>query len=268
MFKRIDHVGVAVSDLAAAAERFKRVYGLDVAAQEEIADQQLLAALVPTANMRFELMQPTSPDSVIGRFIARRGEGVHHICFEVDDIRDEIETLKGRGVQLIQGAPREGFVGEVEFVHPRSARGVLTEIAQVTRRTPSDTELRLHHITIATPDRIAASDEWSKNFGLPITRILERTGAPIATAWLDVGDAQVEFAQQTSATGPLAKAVETRGEGIYGVVLDTNDATALSQRVKAEGLRVIEDAEGNSVIRIVHPKDFFGMLVMFRQRES
>ena len=268
MFKRIDHIGIAVRDIEAAAAKFESAYGLTVAAQEEIEDQQLIAALVPTANVRFELMQPTMPDSVVGRYIERRGEGIHHVCFEVDDIRAEIETLKGRDVQLIQGAPREGFVGEVEFIHPKSARGVLTEIAQVTRRTETDTELKLHHITIATPDRDEAADTWSKNFGLPITRKAERDGAPIATAWLDAGDAEVEFAQQTSDTGPLARAIESRGEGVYGMVLDTEDAPALATKLTSEGLRVFEDAEGDNVIRVVHPRDFFGTLMMIVQRGS
>jgi methylmalonyl-CoA/ethylmalonyl-CoA epimerase len=268
MFKRIDHIGIAVRDITAAADMFERAYGLTVAVQEEIEDQQLIAALVPTGNVRFELMQPTTPDSVIGRYLERRGEGIHHVCFEVDDIRAEIETLKGRDVQLIQGAPREGFVGEVEFIHPRSARGVLTEIAQVTRRTETDTDLKLHHITIATSDRDEAADTWSKNFGLPVTRKSERANAPIATAWLDAGDAEVEFAQQTSETGPLAKAIESRGEGVYGIALETPDAPSLAEKVTAQGLRVIEDAEGDNVIRIVHPRDFLGTLVMFLQRPN
>lgn len=267
MFKRIDHIGIAVKDLDAAAAAFDRVFGLKVAVQEEIEDQQLIAALVATANVRFELMQPTTPDSVIGRFIERRGEGIHHVCFEVDDIRQEIETLKGRGVQLIQGAPREGFVGEVEFIHPKSAHGVLTEIAQVTRLTPTEHDIRLHHITIATPDRNQAVEDWSRNFGLKVNRMAEREGAPIITGWLDAGDTDVEFAQQTSETGPLASAIASRGEGVYGIVLDTSDAVALRDRIKGEGLRVIEDAEGDNVIRIVHPRDFLGTLIMFLQRQ-
>jgi methylmalonyl-CoA epimerase len=267
MFKRIDHIGVAVKDLDAAAKAFERIFGLKVAAQEEIHDQQLVAALVPTANARFELMQPMTPESVVGRFIERRGEGIHHVCFEVDDIRKEIETLQGRGVQLIQGKPREGFVGEVEFIHPRSANGVLTEIAQVTRRTPTNTELKLHHITIATNNRDAAVENWSKSFALKVNRMATREGAPMVTGWLDAGDAEVEFAQQTATEGPIANAIAKRGEGVYGVVLDTQDAVKLRDHIRKQGLRVIEDSEGDNVIRVVHPKDFLGTLMMFVQRK-
>lgn len=267
MFKRIDHIGIAVKDIEAAAAAFERVFGLKVAAQEEIEDQQLIAALVPTANVRFELMQPTTPDSVVGRFIERRGEGIHHVCFEVEDIREEIATLQGRGVQMVQGSPREGFVGEVDFVHPKSARGVLTEIAQVTRQTPTDTDLKLHHITIATPDRNQAVEDWSRNFGLKVNRMAERDSAPIITGWLDAGDAEVEFAQQTVETGPLANAVAKRGEGVYGIVLESSDAAALQEHITSEGIRVIEDRESeDNVIRVIHPKDFFGTLMMVLQR--
>lgn len=267
MFKRIDHFGIAVKDLAATAAAFEKLYGLKVAAQEEIEDQQLIAALVPTANVRFELMQPTTPDSVVGKFIERRGEGIHHVCFEVEDIREEIATLQGRGVQMVQGSPREGFVGEVDFVHPRSAHGVLTEIAQVTRRTPTDTELRVHHFNIATPDRDAAADDWSKNFGLKINRKMEREGAHIATAWLDAGDTEVEFVQQTVEDGPIARVVTSKGEGFYGIVLETDDAAKLADHVRDQGVRIIEDPEGENVIRVVHPRDFFGTMLMITQRQ-
>ena len=90
MFKRIDHIGIAVKDISEAIDKFSAVLGLEVAKQEEIEDQQLIAALIPTANVRFELMQPTVPDSVVGKFLERRGEGIHHICFEVEDIANEI----------------------------------------------------------------------------------------------------------------------------------------------------------------------------------
>ena len=174
MFKRIDHIGVVVRDLKTATDAFENLFGLKVAAQEVIEERGLIAALVPTSNVRFELMQPTNPESAVGRFIERRGEGIQHICFEVDDIRATIETLKGRDVQLIQGEPEGGFVGEVEFIHPRAANGVLTEIAQVTRRTPVDHDLRVHHVTISTTDRDGAVENWSKSFDMKVNRMMER----------------------------------------------------------------------------------------------
>ena len=95
MFKRIDHIGVVVRDLKAATDAFENLFGLKVAAQEVIEERGLIAALVPTSNVRFELMQPTNPESAVGRFIERRGEGIQHICFEVDDIRADNRNPQG-----------------------------------------------------------------------------------------------------------------------------------------------------------------------------
>ncbi len=266
MFKAIDHIGVVVRDLKEATDAFENLFGLKIAAQEVIEERGLVAALLPTANVRFEVMQPIDPESAVGRFIARRGEGIQHVCFEVEDIHAAIATLKEREVQLIQGEPETGFVGEVDFIHPRAANGVLVEVAQITRRTPTDHDLKLHHITIATPDRDAAVANWSKSFDLKLNRNSERENAGIIAGWLDAGDAEVEFAQQTSEEGPLAKFIEERGPGVFGIVLESDDAAGLAEHIKSQGLRVIEDPEGDSVIRVVHPQDFFGTLIMINQR--
>ena len=237
MFQRIDHVGIAVRNLEEAAKKFEELLGLTMADREEVEDQQLIAALVPTMDLRFELMQPTSPDSVVGRFLERRGEGIHHICFEVDDIEAEIEALKGRDVQLIQGAPREGFVGLVEFIHPRAAAGVLVEIAQVSRRTSASTDLRLGALTIATRDVGAAADVWKRNFAMSdksrfSTESEAAQGQEAAQggqgdysniARLDApngeGRTVVEFAQSADPQSALAQFIETRGEGVYSLTL-------------------------------------------------
>jgi methylmalonyl-CoA/ethylmalonyl-CoA epimerase len=267
MFKKIDHIGIAVNNIEEAASLFDKVFGLKIAKQEIIEDQDLIAALIPTNNVRFELMQPTKPDSVIGRFIEKKGQGIHHICFEVENIIEEIEALQNRDVNVIQGHPREGFVGDVEFIHPKSANGVLTEIAQVTLRTPVNIDLGVHHITIATKDRDAAVDNWINKFGLKLNKLAERQDAPIITGWLDAGNAEVEFAQQTSEDGPLAKSIASRGEGIYGIVLETSDAVALKNHIVSQGLRVIEDKEGENYLRVIHPSDFLGTLMIFNQKD-
>ncbi|MQF48463.1 methylmalonyl-CoA epimerase [SAR202 cluster bacterium AC-647-N09_OGT_505m] len=232
MFQRIDHVGVAVRSLEKAAKKFEDLLGLTVTDWEEVEDQQLIAALVPTMDVRFELMQPTSEDSVVGRFLERRGEGVHHICFEVDDIEAEIEDLKGREVQLIQGAPREGFVGLVEFVHPRAASGVLVEIAQVNRRTSASTDLRLGAVTIAARDVNAAADVWKRNFSMPDkSRPSMEPGGYSRFVRLDTpnsdGLAVIEFAQSDNPQSAIAQFIETRGDGIYSLTLTSQSLSGV-----------------------------------------
>ena len=265
MFKRVDHIGIAVKDISKAADMFSKVLGLEVAKQEEIEDQQLIAALVPTANVRFELMQPTVSDSVVGKFLERRGEGIHHICFEVDDIAEEIKTLQSKNVQVIGGSPREGFVGQIEFIHPKSANGVLTEIAEVDLRTPTDINLSVHHIIFATLDRDGAVDNWVNNFGLNLNKKAERDDAPLITAMLDAGNSEIEFVQQTATAGSVIQRIKSQGEGIYAVVLETNDAVALQSKIEQHGIRVIEDKQGDNIARLIHPLDFFGTLIMFNE---
>ena len=260
MFLRIDHIGVAVRDLAAASRTMEELLGLKVAAQEEVEEQQLIAALVPTANVRFELMQPTADDSVVGRFLERRGEGVHHICFEVEDIQAEIDALKARDVQLVQGAPREGFVGLVEFVHPRAAAGVLVEFAQVSRRTPTESHLGLGYVTIATWDAGAAARQWITNFRLAVQAASgDSAGGGRHTSMLESprerGQALVEFVEPLEPGSTIGSFIETRGEGVYSVTLEASDMDAVPY---------VKNRPGSSLIG---PEQLFGVRLSLARRE-
>lgn len=131
MQKKLVHVGVAVSDLDASVATFSRLLGITDVPTETVADQRVRLAFFHTAGASIELTEPTSPDSPIARFIAKRGEGVHHLSFEVPDIRAELARLKAEGFQLIDEEPRKGAGGYwIAFVHPKSANGVLIEISQ------------------------------------------------------------------------------------------------------------------------------------------
>ncbi len=226
MFIAIDHIGVAVRDLNEAADNLEEVLGLKIAEREEVEDQQLIAALVPTADMRFELMQPTNSESVVARFLDRRGEGIHHICFEVSDIEAEIEALKSREVQLVQGSPREGFVGLVEFIHPRAANGVLVEIAQVNLRTPNDHNIKFGHLEVLVTDPRQASDSWIRNFDMAenMTDISNQGSASPQSVWLNLAGSQVhpqlKFSQLGTQIGSDQDA-GSRSEGISALVLRT-----------------------------------------------
>jgi methylmalonyl-CoA/ethylmalonyl-CoA epimerase len=131
MKKKLVHVGVAVSDLSAAVATFQRLLGLSDVPTETVADQRVRLAFFHTEGASIELTEPTSPDSPIAKFIAKRGEGVHHLSFEVEDIRAELARLKADGFQLVDEEPRRGAGGYwIAFVHPKSTHGVLIEISQ------------------------------------------------------------------------------------------------------------------------------------------
>ncbi|MDA0264537.1 MAG: methylmalonyl-CoA epimerase [Chloroflexi bacterium] len=126
----IDHVGVAVNDIEAALAFFKKVFDVPDAEIVLMEDQGVRATLIEVGQTRLELLEPTSPESGVGRFIGRRGEGLHHLAFNVTDISGKLQTLKTLGVDLIDQSPREGLSGTIAFVHPRSVFGILTELVE------------------------------------------------------------------------------------------------------------------------------------------
>jgi len=130
---KIDHIGIVVEDLEAALEVYKTALGLPLAEIVEVADQQVRVAFMPVGESNVELVQPTSDDTGIARFLEKRGEGIHHICIEVDAIEDALEKLKAHDVPLIDEEPRPGAHGRVAFVHPKGTHGVLIELVEHDR---------------------------------------------------------------------------------------------------------------------------------------
>ncbi len=126
----IDHVGIAVHDLEQAMSFFHDTFGAPLAQAHELADQGVRACLIAIGQTRLELLQPLSTDSPVGKFLERRGEGLHHLALHVENVADSIEGLRGKGVQMIDLEPREGLSGIIAFLHPRSAHGILTELVQ------------------------------------------------------------------------------------------------------------------------------------------
>ena len=128
---RIDHVAIAVADLDSALAHFREVWGLVPSARERVDDQGVEEALMPLEGAAVQLIAPSEPESTGARFIARRGEGLHHIAYEVDDLALALAELKRKGVELIDREPRRGGGGHlVAFVHPRGHHGVLLELVQ------------------------------------------------------------------------------------------------------------------------------------------
>ena len=126
----IDHVGIAVADLNQAIAFFHDTFGVPLAEAHELADQGVRACLIAVGQTRLELLQPLSPETPIGKFLERRGEGLHHLALHVDDVGKSIEGLREKGLQMIDLEPREGLSGIIAFMHPRSAHGILTELVQ------------------------------------------------------------------------------------------------------------------------------------------
>jgi methylmalonyl-CoA/ethylmalonyl-CoA epimerase len=125
----IHHVGLAVRDLDEAIATYERLFGAQVEHRDSLAAQGVEAAALLVGDGRIELLEPTGDDTPVGRFIARRGPGMHHVALETDDVETVLRELSGAGARLIDEIPRRGLYGlEVAFVHPDAVHGVLTEV--------------------------------------------------------------------------------------------------------------------------------------------
>ena len=127
----IEHIGIAVKDLKVAISYYEDVLGLQCYNIEEVADQKVKTAFFKVGETKIELLEPTSEESAIAKFIEKKGEGVHHIAFRVDNVANSLAECEAKGVQLIDKAPRKGAEGlSIAFLHPKSTAGVLTEFCE------------------------------------------------------------------------------------------------------------------------------------------
>jgi methylmalonyl-CoA epimerase len=128
----IHHLGVAVTDLDAALETYHRCFGAELEHRAVVEAQGVEAAAVLVGASRVELLAPLGADSPVGKFLASRGPGMHHVAYEVDDVRTALDSLSAEGAELIDEEPREGLFGlQIAFVHPDAVHGVLTEVVSL-----------------------------------------------------------------------------------------------------------------------------------------
>ncbi len=133
---KVDHLGIAVESIDKALSFYQAALGLELAHTEIVSEQGVRVAMLPIGESRVELLEPTGPDTPVGKFIAKRGGGIHHLCVAVDDIDAALGRLKAQGIPLIDETPRIGAEGcLVAFVHPKGTGGVLVELSQKMTRS-------------------------------------------------------------------------------------------------------------------------------------
>lgn len=131
MFKRIDHIGVAVEDLDSAIKLYERSFEMELVHRETVESQGVEAVLLDVGEGHIELLSPLGPDTPVGKFLAKKGPGIHHVAYSVEDIDQALDQAKAIGLKLIDESPRTGIRGSrVAFVHPAATGSVLTEIVQ------------------------------------------------------------------------------------------------------------------------------------------
>jgi methylmalonyl-CoA/ethylmalonyl-CoA epimerase len=165
--RRIHHVGIVVNRLTEAYRFYRDVLGLPLLREAEIADQGVRAALLAAGESEVELLEPLGPSTPVGRFLARRGEGLHHLCFETPDVGKSLTSLKERGVELLDTAPRQGLAGQIAFLHPRACSGVLVEMATppASHGTEPASSLKLKRLVIGAEDVRATAGIFQSLFG-------------------------------------------------------------------------------------------------------
>ena len=129
--KRIDHIGIAVKGIEQAGKFYTDILGLEIENIEHVTDQKVNVAFVPVGDSEVELLASTDPDGPVAKYLNSRGEGVQHIAFRVVDIEEALKELKGKGVRLIDQAPRKGAGGaKIAFIHPKETNGILVELCE------------------------------------------------------------------------------------------------------------------------------------------
>jgi methylmalonyl-CoA/ethylmalonyl-CoA epimerase len=175
MIKRIDHIAIVVEDIDTALGFWRDTLGLELSHVEDVPDQQSMVAFLPTGESEVELVKPTSEDSGIARYLRKRGPGVHHICFEVDDIEAVLTNLKTRNVHLINETPLFGTAGKkIAFIHPESTHGVLVELYELT---PIEPQIRLERAT-SLANRVFSGSQVVGAATFAFLRALKNNGSP------------------------------------------------------------------------------------------
>lgn len=245
MIEKIHHIGVAVHSLDQALRFYRDVLGLPVTASSEVPDQGVRAALLAIGESEIELLQPLSPESPVGKFLERKGEGLHHICFQTPDVDGELETLKSKDVPLVDQKPRRGLAGMICFLHPKASRGVLVELAtpieEPAGHSASPELKRIDHVVIATEDMEDAQRLWERNLGLRPDKEVERPlRSGFEVARLPIGGAFLELIQPVAKEGRFYEQFQERGEGLFSISIEVNDLDEAIRYLRAKDIRVSE----------------------------
>jgi methylmalonyl-CoA/ethylmalonyl-CoA epimerase len=168
VIRRIHHAGIVVERLTDAYRFYRDALGLPLVREAEVADQGVRAALLAAGDTEIELLEPTRPETGVARFLAKHGEGLHHVCFDTPDVGAHLTELGDRGVDLLDRAPRDGLAGRIGFLHPRACDGVLVELATPPDHLPEVTSpVRLKRLVLGAADVARTAGRFQSLFGFP-----------------------------------------------------------------------------------------------------
>jgi methylmalonyl-CoA epimerase len=244
-----------------------------------IQDQGVRAALLPVGESEIELLEPITSDSGVARFLEKKGGGLHHLCFETDNVEAELQGAKDKGIKVIDQKPRPGLAGIIAFLHPQACCSVLVEYAQPVdhsehasllgeARDRRFTAKRLDHVVIAVKDLEGAVATYQKNFGL--TREAPAQDVPalgIRNTFLPISDSKIEIVEPLGEKSPIAQFIEKSGEGMYLLSLDIDYLPGAVQALSEKGIKanVVKSPTGGD-IAFISPKHTHGVLLQLVSR--
>jgi len=240
---KIHHVGLVVHSADEALKFYGTALGLPVTDDRIIEDQGVRGVLLKVGDSEIELLEPTRDDTGVARFLQSRGEGMHHICFESDDVGKELEAAAARGIELIDKAPRAGLAGMIGFLHPKSNHGVLVEFAtppgghhEPEQPAGGVGATHIDHVVVSSNDAAATAKLFTENYGIEIKRVMSRPGTGAHMEFAKLREVILEFAgpgEPNAADGVKAS--------LGGVVLAVKDMDQAISAIRAAGFEA-EDA--------------------------
>jgi methylmalonyl-CoA/ethylmalonyl-CoA epimerase len=231
---RIHHVGIVVRSLEEAYAFWRDAVGLAVHKEATVKDQGVRAALLPCGETEIELLEPIDPEGGVAKFLAKRGEGLHHLCFETDDVAEALAAAKAKGLPMIDEKPRQGLAGMIGFLHPKASCGVLVEYATppAGAGVGHAAEVAFDHLALIVDDLPEATSAFSRNFDL---RAGAASGVPVR---LPIGRSAILMYAASAAPAALAGIHGLAGIGLRmrsgGARLDRITAAAKSHRGASE----------------------------------
>src|SRR5213593_3584718 len=222
MLTRVHHVGLVVRRLEDGLAFWRDALGLRISRQATVRDQGVRAALLPIGQSEIELLEPVDPGGGVAKFLERRGEGLHHVCFETPEVAAELAAVRAHGLPLIDEAPRPGLAGLICFLHPKGTHGVLVEFATQPAGEPDHplpvsgplAGLALREVTASCREPASAAELFATKLGLAPDIVL--SGPGVVAAAVQTGDVRLRFV----APAPDAEAA---ADGLAALVLEVDD---------------------------------------------
>ncbi len=229
MMLKIHHVGIVVEKLSAAYVFYRDTLGLPVIREADIPDQGIRAALLAAGDNEVELLEPLDAGTGVARFLSKRGEGLHHLCFETENVGAELAELKAKGVALIDQVPRPGLAGLIAFLHPAACGGVLVELATPSPLTPSaPSPARLKRLVIGAADPYATAQLFRRLFD--VSEQFMNGGLRVMLA---AGRAALLIVPREEVGGM---------EGMVALSMVAEDLEALVRRLEGAGTAILKGA--------------------------